>query len=101
MFKFKLLAMGIGLGLLSGCHSTGTNPQWQLPNKTIISGDPVHIKAVGLPPHQMVTVKAERIRSAQGLKKYCSEIIMKSDARGRIDLSKQSPVSGSYSGVDP
>ncbi len=61
--------------------------------------DVLSIKITGFEPYQQVTLRA-RMKDDSG-KWWRSEAEVKADEDGVIDLKKQAPVSGTYSGLEP
>jgi dienelactone hydrolase len=58
----------------------------------------VHVRLEGAPPRAPVTLRATAADADGGT--WRSEIQVLADARGTVDLSRQAPVAGSYSGRD-
>jgi hypothetical protein len=68
------------------------------PTRTLVD-EPVIIRIVGAPIHQLVTIDA-RMRDQSG-RQWTSNATFLVNADGSVDLDRQSPVSGTYTGVDP
>jgi dienelactone hydrolase len=66
---------------------------------TILLGDNVSLRVVGLPPGKQVAITAEMIDRSGRIWRSTANFI--STNRGEIDVSKQAPLASSYSGVDP
>ena len=60
--------------------------------------DRLSISVSGLPPNQLITIKAKS--KAQDQLWWRSEAVFSTGVQGTIDLSTQAPVSGSYRGAD-
>lgn len=72
------------------------------PADTVLDGEPVTLTAQGLQPNEEVTIQAQRwyaTSAARPARHYQSSIRLRADPEGRIDLSRQPPLSGSYEGV--
>ena len=65
----------------------------------VVIGDTVSLRATGLPPGKQVTIGAEIIDRSGRI--WRSSADFTSTNRGEVDVSKQAPLAGSYSGVDP
>jgi dienelactone hydrolase len=61
--------------------------------------DPVRVKVSGADPGSMVTLTATA--PGQGGVTWTSKAAFRADAQGVVDLTRQAPLGGSYSGVDP
>ncbi|MGZ3775682.1 MAG: acyl-CoA thioester hydrolase/BAAT C-terminal domain-containing protein [Pseudobdellovibrionaceae bacterium] len=64
------------------------------PVSEVLIGRALAIQVTGLPGGTPITLTCDN-----GLSKSSANFI--SDSQGQVDLSKQAPISGSYSGVDP
>ena len=76
------------------------------PLDAVLDGEPVHILAEGLQPNEEVSLLAERWYAGQSTtqrpaRRFRSQIQLRADAAGRIDLDRMPPLSGSYEGIDP
>lgn len=65
-----------------------------------LTDTPIAISANGLPAQVHVTISA-RCVDAHGNGEWTSHGVFETDDQGRVDLSVQRPVSGSYATVDP
>lgn len=65
----------------------------------VVIGDTVSLRVAGLPPGKQVTIGAEIIDRSGRI--WRSSANFNSTNRGEVDVSKQAPLAGSYSGVDP
>jgi dienelactone hydrolase len=63
-------------------------------------GDPVTIRASGLSPGQVVTIRAEKRIPSRPDRVYRSQARLRADADGRIDLASDAPIDGSWSRAD-
>ncbi len=61
--------------------------------------EPVRIVVTDLPAHQPVTLRATT-RDGSWVD-WCSEIVVEADSAGVVDLTRQAPLRGDYSGIDP
>jgi dienelactone hydrolase len=68
------------------------------PRDTVLLGDPVTVRMTGLPAGATVTLRA-RILDPQGTI-WESHAGFRADVRGVVDVGRDAPVSGTYSGVD-
>lgn len=76
------------------------------PANTVLDGEPVRIAADGLRANEEVNLRAERWYAGISMQPrpprlFRSEIRLRADADGRIDLDRMAPLSGSYEGIDP
>lgn len=76
------------------------------PGPVVLDGEPVRIVADGLRPGETVAIGARRwfaplSTSKPALRRFASEIRIRADAEGRIDLDAMAPDGGSYAGTDP
>lgn len=76
------------------------------PGETVLEGEPVRILASGPRAGERVTLRAERwyaptSTSHRPPRRFRSDVLLRADASGRIDLDRDAPLSGSYAGVDP
>ncbi|MET0655418.1 MAG: acyl-CoA thioester hydrolase/BAAT C-terminal domain-containing protein [Pseudoxanthomonas sp.] len=90
------------------CHGSPASAQSLRtePAGSVLEGQPVRIVADGLRAHEEVGLRAERwydgaAATARPPRLFRSEIRVRADADGRIDLDRMAPLSGSYQGVDP
>ena len=77
-----------------------------LPKGGVIEGEPVRIFASGLKPAELVFLRAERWYSSNPSgpsppQRFRSQISVRADYGGAIDLDRMAPLTGSYAGVDP
>ncbi len=76
------------------------------PSNKVLSGDPVSVVIAGLPADADVTITAERAVSEWGMpdnqfKRYRAEAMLRSDAKGVIELATAKPGKGSsYKNAD-
>jgi dienelactone hydrolase len=72
------------------------------PSNSVLLGDPLHIVLTGFPPGAEVELKAQRVvpEFTGGRRLYAAQARFKADAEGRVDVSRQAPLSGTYSGAD-
>lgn len=59
---------------------------------------PVHIRITGLPPGDQITITSSA-HDYQGMR-WQARAVFTADSSGTVDLAKQAPTSGSYTGVD-
>lgn len=76
------------------------------PGPQVLAGEPVTIRLSGLPPGTELRLRAERwyaplSRQPQAPQLLRSEVLLRADAQGRIDLGSSAPLSGSWRGADP
>lgn len=64
-----------------------------------LSDEPVHIRATGLPPRQLVTLTAS-LKDEKG-NLYQSKAFYRADGAGELDLQRAPSVGGDYVGVHP
>lgn len=64
-----------------------------------LSDEPVHIRATGLPPRQLVTLTAS-LKDEKG-NLYQSKAFYRADEAGELDLQRAPSVGGDYVGVHP
>lgn len=78
--------------------SLTTQPQLRIVPETSLYDTPVEISLSNLKPHTMITIQAMRtFRDGSVWSSHASFI---ADNKGNIQLDKQAPISGSYSGID-
>ena len=65
----------------------------------VLHNTPFTVSVAGLTPDAAYALRAEMYSQAGTI--WRSESVFRSDSSGAIDLSKDAPVSGSYTGVDP
>lgn len=83
----------------AGCSACGQTVLKLLVNpETALYGTPFSITIAGLKPGERVTIKAHSIDVRNIV--WESEAQFEADAAGKVDVSAQAPVSGSYCGVD-
>jgi Acyl-CoA thioester hydrolase/BAAT N-terminal region/BAAT / Acyl-CoA thioester hydrolase C terminal len=73
------------------------------PGFSVLSGDPLKLQLVGLPAGSVVTLQSSRSIKNDGenpARLYQAQARFKANAQGRIDLSTQAPLDGSYSNAD-
>lgn len=99
--KFLLFIIAVLLIWAGAIRSAGTqsSPVIRLQPEVAMADQMVKISVSGLRPGQAVTLKAS-MADRQG-KVWRSQAEFVADRSGRIDLTKQAPVSGTYTGVDP
>lgn len=76
------------------------------PGNTVLDGEPVRIVIDGLRANEEIDLRAERWHADVSLQRrpprlFRSEIRLRADADGRIDLGRSAPLSGTYEGIDP
>ncbi len=72
-----------------------------LPSAEVLAGTPLRISVEQLKPGSELRLRASRsISSFMGPMAFASEARFKADANGRVDLTAQAPIAGSYQGVD-
>jgi dienelactone hydrolase len=76
----------------------GTKPTIQVDPERALVDEVVHIRAAGLEPGASATLKAV-MRDTRG-REWRSEATYVADEDGRVDPTRQAPVSGTYEGVD-
>lgn len=100
------LAVMTGALALLGATSSHSQSLRVEPGPVVLDGEPVRIVAEGLRGGETVTIVAKRwfaplSASNPAPRRFASEIRIRADERGRIDLDTMAPASGSYEGVDP
>lgn len=73
-------------------------PELQLSTLTALYSDPIAIRLANAQPGQEVVIRAHSEVAGHG---WDSQISLKADAVGNVDLTRDAPRSGSYSGVQP
>jgi len=81
------------------------NPAVSIQPSEVLIDQPVAIRLSGFAPNQEVTLRATTVGIAfpdlsESGKVYESYATFRTDAQGNLDVSKQAPLSGSYSTVD-
>lgn len=76
------------------------------PSDTVLEGEPLRIVIDGLRADEEASLRAERWYTGvsarmQPPRLFRSEIRLRADANGCIDLGRSQPLSGSYEGIDP
>ena len=72
-----------------------------IPGPEVLAGEALTLTVDGLPPGTTVRLRSSRIQQDfSGLRPYQAEAMFKADAQGRIDLARQAPLSGDYTGAD-
>src|SRR5579859_523458 len=74
-------------------------PRIEITPATALVDEKVAICLEGFAPHQRVTLHV-RVNDAKGTE-WSSHAAFEVDAQGTLDLSKQSPLSGTYTSADP
>lgn len=77
-----------------------TNVRLAISPESALIDTPLSITASGLPARAAVTLAA-RCADADGNGEWLSHAVFETDDQGRLDLSAQHPLSGSYASVDP
>ena len=98
VLALTLICLLAGVVSVPASHSNA-QPAIHVSPETALVDEPVRIHLTGLAPDQSVTVRATTTNSAG--RRWQSRAEFKANKDGVVDLSKQSPVSGTYSGVDP
>jgi hypothetical protein len=71
------------------------------PNPSLVD-EPIHIKISGLQPRQRIKMTASRTaRDKTHIFHLASYAEFESDDLGQIDLTRHSPLNGTYEGIDP
>ncbi len=103
-FKSQLLQFTLSTCLLAVPHSAQAQAQRivALPSTSVLSGDPLKLLVLGLPAGAVVTLQARRIllNDDNERRSHQAQARFKADAKGRIDLSTQPPMDGSYRNAD-
>src|SRR5688572_32591791 len=95
----KVLTICLLLSQMTTLASQNSSAQIRITcEEEVVLGDVVKIAVMGLPAKAKITLTAELIDRAGRVWRSAADFIA-SDG-GKIDTSKQAPVSGSYSGVD-
>ncbi len=96
--------MQLALGAAALCAACGVQAQRILasPGPVVLSGDPLKLVVLDLPAGALVTLHSSRVLLTDGGKpqRHQAQARFKADAKGRIDLSVQPPLDGSYAGAD-
>ncbi|MFY7867293.1 acyl-CoA thioester hydrolase/BAAT C-terminal domain-containing protein [Roseateles sp.] len=72
-----------------------------LPSAEVLAGTPLRISVEQLKPGSELRLRASRsLPTFMGPMAFESEARFKADANGRVDLTTQAPIAGSYQGVD-
>lgn len=76
------------------------------PGDAVLDGEPLRIVIDGLRPNEEAGLRAERWYAGVSLRTrpprlFRSEIRVRANADGNIDLKRSAPLSGSYAGIDP
>lgn len=79
--------------------SLGASPQFLIFPKEPLLEDVISIQVTGFNPHDKVTIQATLIDEIH--RKWQSHAAFLADNSGKIDLTSQAPLEGSYAGVDP
>ncbi|MEO1527659.1 MAG: acyl-CoA thioester hydrolase/BAAT C-terminal domain-containing protein [Planctomycetota bacterium] len=80
-----------------------SRPRFRLPD-TILAGDGLSIRIVGLEPKTRLRIQSERIAGWRQKRLHRASVWVRSDDAGNVDLSKQAPLlntESSYDGVEP
>ena len=99
----RTVTTALALAGLAGASATGWAQQIQIsPANSLLLGDALQIVLTGFPPGADVQVKAQRVLpDASGTRRwYAAQARFKVDAEGRVDVARQAPVAGTYSGAD-
>jgi BAAT / Acyl-CoA thioester hydrolase C terminal/Acyl-CoA thioester hydrolase/BAAT N-terminal region len=96
------LRLGLALVLLATTPALCAQ-QWVVrPATTVLTGEPLNIRLIDMPPGGQVQVQA--LRAVQGddgsKRQYAASATFIADALGVVDLATQAPLQGSYSGAD-
>jgi dienelactone hydrolase len=98
-----MLHIGITFTTLKGAEmeekERGTATTIEVLRKSELADDPITLQLSGFEPGQSVTIKAE-MKDDDGMI-WSSRTIFEANEEGEVDLSKQSPISGSYTKADP
>jgi acetyl esterase/lipase len=97
--SIKTVLLGVLLGFIFSLACGATKPVIQVIPESGLLGQPIDIRAEGFKAGQQITLRA---RSEDG-----NEVIWESyatylaDSEGVVDIVNQSPISGTYTDVDP
>ena len=86
-------------GLLAACGDTGLARKVHVAPNPAKVDEPLVITLKGLSPWQRVTLRARFVDGYDV--EWTSRAVFRSDFLGKLDVSRQSPVEGSYTGTDP
>ncbi|RDI45562.1 acyl-CoA thioesterase/bile acid-CoA:amino acid N-acyltransferase family protein [Falsibacillus pallidus] len=78
----------------------GNKPWIQVDRMTSLVDSPINIRILDVEPQKEVTIKAHRAVEGEKIFHFSSFATFISDDMGQIDLNKQAPVRGTYSGTD-
>src|SRR4051812_42818451 len=82
----------------AGRSPVAASPSLHFAPRHALMDETVRIRLAGLPPRQPVTVRASARLLGCAAR---SEATYLTDRHGCVDLARQAPVRGSYSGIDP
>jgi acetyl esterase/lipase len=68
--------------------------------KTSLVDEKIEIKLIGLAPNQLVTLRAKMTEMPGAIFEAVSHATFLTDLNGEVQLSRQAPISGTYSGID-
>lgn len=97
-FPFTPLTQLAAALLLLGSAASAGSPAIKVSPAQSLMDEPVRIRLSGLPAQKQVELRASARYQNQ---LWMSRAVFTSRRDGTVDLAKQAPVSGSYSGVDP
>ena len=100
--RITLMQLALGVAALSAVFAAKAQRIVASPGSVVLSGDPLKLVVVELPAGALVTLHSSRVLFNDGdePRRYQAQARFKADAKGRIDLSLQQPLNGSYSGAD-
>ena len=82
----------------TACCAAQQEPQFELRNATVLAGDPVDLKLIGLEPGASTSITAER----KFYGRLCRTMAeFKADDEGVVDLAVAEPVNAPWTGCDP
>ncbi|MEM7202293.1 MAG: acyl-CoA thioesterase/bile acid-CoA:amino acid N-acyltransferase family protein [Planctomycetota bacterium] len=82
-------------------HADAAGVAFDVPRKTVLSGDPVAIRLTGLDPGAEVTISAERVYGRRPPALHRASARFLADRDGVVDLERAQPVAAAWEGVDP
>jgi dienelactone hydrolase len=95
---FILLPIMFAIAVLPSNADAAENVRLVVTPTALAVDQSIHVTIVGLAPGQRITVIAEQLRFGFPLRSAATFAVGRS---GSLDLSKNAPISGDYSGVDP
>ncbi len=99
MNERPVIVTGLILGMALGIGEAAAGKLRMVATPSVaLYGEPFSWKVAGLGPGERVTVKAAS-KDARAIL-WESEAVFEADASGAVDMGRQAPVSGSYTGAD-